>query len=103
MGETAVRYLLFFFAGICFHMSILHFYGFSETASHPMIRMWKYPKLASSIWGSIQLAVGLIVVLLLKYQLQQTLDTLLLFAGFVAWGIVRAAILEKKDSKKSLT
>ncbi|HTX90200.1 MAG TPA: hypothetical protein VMC09_03200 [Anaerolineales bacterium] len=95
------RCLLFFFAGICFHMSILHFYGFSETASHPMIRMWKYPKLASSIWGSIQLAVGLIVVFLLKYQLQQTLDTLFLFIGFAVWGIFRAVILEKKEKNKS--
>jgi hypothetical protein len=101
MIEIAVRYLLFLFAGICFHMSILHFYGFSETASHPMIRIWKYPKLASSIWGSVQLAVGLIVVLLLKFQLQQAFDTLFLFVGFVAWGILRAAILENKDSKKS--
>ncbi len=99
MIEIAVRYLLLFFAGICFHMSFLHFYGFSETASHPMIRVWKYPKLASSIWGSIQLAVGLIIILLLNYQLQQTMDTLSLFVGFVVWGIIRAVILENKDRR----
>jgi hypothetical protein len=55
--------------------------------------------LASSLWGGIQLAVGLVIVLLLNYQLQLTFDTLFLFAGFMAWGIVRAAILEDKESK----
>ena len=101
MMVIAVRYLLLFFAGICFHMCILHFYGFSETASHPMIRIWKYPKLASSIWGSIQLAIGLIIVMLLNYRLQETLDTLCLFIGFVAWGTVRAIVLENKDANRS--
>ncbi len=94
-----LRWVVLLLAGVCFHMSILHFYVFSETASHPMIRMWKRPKLASSLWGGIQLAVGLAIVLLLNYQLQLTLDTFFLFAGFVAWGVVRAAILENKASK----
>lgn len=102
MMAVAVRYLLLFFAGICFHMSFLHFYGFSETASHPMIRIWRYPKLASSIWGSVQLAVGLIIVLLLNYQLQ-TFDTLFLFIGFAVWGIMRAVVLENKDRNKART
>jgi len=93
------RSFLFFFAGICFHMSFLHFYGFAETASHPMIHMWKYPKLASAVWGSIQLGVGLIVISQLGYQLQQTLETLFLFLGFAAWGVFRAVILERKEKK----
>ena len=93
------RSFLFFFAGICFHMSFLHFYGFAETASHPMIRMWKYPKLVSAVWGSIQLGVGLIVISLLQYQFQQGFDTLFLFVGFAAWGVFRAVILERKEKK----
>ncbi len=94
-----LRWVLLLLAGVCFHMSILHFYVFSETASHPMIRMWKHPKLASSLWGGIQLAVGLVIILLLNYQLQPSLDTLFLFAGFVTWGVAQAAILENKESK----
>jgi len=93
------RSFLFFFAGICFHMSFLHFYGFAETASHPMIRMWKYPKLASAVWGSIQLGVGLVVIALLGYQLRQAFETLFLFLGFALWGVFRAVILERKEKK----
>ncbi len=68
-----------------------------------MIKMWKRPKLASSLWGGIQLAVGLVIVLVLNYHLQLSFDTFFLFAGFVAWGVVRAVILENKERKRSST
>jgi hypothetical protein len=87
---------LFFCAGVFFHMSIVHFFCFSETASHPMIRIWKNPRLASSISGVIQLFFGLLIILLLKYQFELNFNTLFLFVGFSFWGILRGFHLEKK-------
>jgi hypothetical protein len=83
---------LCFCAGIFFHMSVLHFFCFAQTASHPMIRMWKRPKLASSIWGSIQLVAGALILLLLNYRFRLDLDTLTLLAGFCFWGILVAVV-----------
>ena len=36
-------------------MGTTQFFLSSETDSHPMIRGWKKPAFASTIWGSIQL------------------------------------------------
>lgn len=95
----ALEYFLYFCAGIFFHISMLHFFCFSETASHPMIRIWKSPKTASSIWGSIQLFSGLLIILLLKYQFGLNLNTLFLFIGFSGWGILRGFILDRKEMR----
>jgi hypothetical protein len=96
---SILHYFLYFCAGVFFHMSVIHFFCFSETASHPMIRMWKSPAIASSIWGSIQLLAGLLILLLLHYRFELSFNTLLLFIGFSLWGIMRGFIVEAKKKK----
>jgi hypothetical protein len=80
-------------------MSILHFFVFAETSCHPMIRKWKSPKTASSFFGGIQLCAGLMILLLLDYRFEIRLSTLCLVLGFIAWGVVRGAIADRKDKK----
>jgi len=55
MSNSLPNRILLFFAGVFLHMSVLHLFLFGKTASHPMIRMRKSPKKASSIRGGIQL------------------------------------------------
>jgi hypothetical protein len=62
MGSTFLRSFLFLCAGVFFHMSMIHFFLFSETASYPMIRIWKKPAFASAIQASIQLLAGTLIL-----------------------------------------
>ncbi len=83
---------LCFCAGVFFNMCILHFFCMSETATHPMIRVWSRPRLASAIWGSVQLFAGALILLLLKFRFTLDLDTMMLLAGFSSWGVLGAAL-----------
>ena len=89
-------YFLMFCAGICLHMSVLHFFHFAETAKHPMIRIWKHPRTASALWGSFQLACGLIIPVAYSYRLSLAWDSFFAFLGFCAWGVLRGRILDRK-------
>jgi hypothetical protein len=82
--------LLCFCAGVFLHMSILQIFCFPETAHHPMIRIWKRPRLASSIWGTIQLSAGVMILLLINHRFKLDLDTLSLLVGFCFWGVLGA-------------
>jgi hypothetical protein len=73
-------------------MSVLHFFSWRETATHPMIRMWKRSRLASAIWGSIQLAAGVVILLAVGYRFRFSFDTLALVVGFCFWGVLGAAL-----------
>jgi hypothetical protein len=88
----ALDAFLCFCAGVFFHMSILHFFCFAQTARHPMIRMWRRPRLASSLWATVQLAAGALILLLLRFRFALDLDTLTLLAGFCFWGVLGAVL-----------
>jgi hypothetical protein len=90
--SVALDAFLCFVAGVFFHMSFLHFFCFAETSTHPMIRMWKRPRLASAIWGSIQLFAGALILLLITFRFALDLDTVMLLAGFCFWGVLGAAL-----------
>ncbi|HYA00687.1 MAG TPA: hypothetical protein VEK76_10100 [Candidatus Binatia bacterium] len=79
-------------AGAFFHMSVLHFFCFSQTASHPMVRMWPRPHLASAVWGCLQLIAAVLILVLLSPKLGLDPDTFLLVAGFCSWGLLVAAV-----------
>jgi len=79
-------------AGVLFHMSVLHFFCFSMTASHPAVRIWPRPRLASAIWGCIQLTAGVLILLLLPPRLGAGPDTFLLLAGCCFWGVLISAL-----------
>ena len=83
---------LCFCGGVFVHMSVLHFFCFSVTASHPMVRMWPRPRLASALWGCVQLTAAVLILVLLSPRLGLNPDTLLLLAGFCFWGVLMAAI-----------
>jgi hypothetical protein len=92
-----VQGFLYFCAGIFLHMSVLHFFFFEETARHPMIRMWKSRGLASALWGCVQLGSGLAILLFSGYRFGPDMDTLLIFLGFCAWGIVHGLWADKRE------
>lgn len=86
-------------AGIFLNMSLVHLLNFEETKHHPMIRMWRSPRLASSIWGVIQLFCGGLILLLLKYSFELSLSTLFVFLGFSFWAILIGFTAARRDRK----
>jgi len=74
--------VLCFCAGVFLHICVLHFFRWEETSTHPMVRMWKRPRLASTVWASVQLFAGVLILLLIKFRFALDLDTLVLLAGF---------------------
>jgi hypothetical protein len=102
MIATLARHALLFCAGVFFHMSAVHFFRFEETASHPLIRIWKSPSIASAVWACIQLALGLLIVFSLKYRFVLSLETVPLFFGFCLWGILRGFGAFRRSGKARL-
>ena len=94
-----INLFLLFCAGIFFHMSIKHYFCFSETIDDPLIRMWKYRYIACTIWATVQLAAGLLIIFFLNYQFEPSIESLFLFIGFSSWGILRGIIMEKKANE----
>ena len=93
------NYLLYFVAGILFNMSLLHLANFSETKRHPMIKWAKSPKLASTLWGLLQLSLGTLILLLTHYEFELTPGTAAIFLGLGAWAIFVAAMSDRSDRK----
>lgn len=93
--SAALDAFLCFCAGVLLNMSALHLFHFEQTATHPMIRMWRHPRLASSIWGSIQLFLGALILLLVKFRFALDLDTMLLLAGFCLWNLLGALLFSR--------
>lgn len=81
-----------FCAGVFLNMSVLHLFLFERTATHPMIRMWPRPRMASALWGSVQLFAAALILLLIRPRFALNLDTLLLVAGFCFWSVLGALL-----------
>jgi hypothetical protein len=92
---------LYFLAGICFFMSPQHLFNFTETQRHYLIAKSRSPKVASTIWGIIQLAAGLLILLALHYQFDRNLGTLFIFLGFSCWAIFVRYIATTVDKQTS--
>lgn len=90
---------LYFVSGIFLNMSLNHLVNFAETRRHPMIARTGSPKLASSIWGVVQLFAGGLILLLLGYKVEPSAYTLCLFLGFSAWAIFLGAIGDRADRR----
>ena len=80
-------------------MSLNHLVNFGETARHPMIARTNSPKMASSIWGTVQLFAGGIILLLLDYKFELSLNTLFLFLGFSVWAIFLGMLGDRADRR----
>lgn len=91
------RYVLCFVAGVLLNMSLAHLANFAETTRHRSIARTSSPKLISTLWGILQLFLGALILLLLKYRFDLNLDTLCLFAGFSIWAVFLGALADKKD------
>jgi hypothetical protein len=83
-------------AGILFNMSLLHFFSFAETRNHPVIAQASWPHLASALWASLQLVLGLTILLVLRYRFELNVGTLCLFSGFALWGIAIGYFYDRK-------
>ena len=94
---TILYYPLYFVCGIFLNMSLNHLVNFEETKRHPMIARTGSPKLASSIWGTIQLLAGGVILLLLDYKFELSFDTLFLFLGFSVWAVFLSVIADRLD------
>ncbi len=98
--------LLFFLAGIFLHMSLLHLFSFYETQHHPMVMRAGNPYLASKVWGVIQLACGMLILALCRFQFGWNLPTLFVFLGFSFWalflGIVSGSRYKKDENRSAL-
>ena len=92
-------YPAYFVCGVFLNMSLNHLVNFGETARHPMIARTGSPKLASSIWGTIQLFAGGLILLLLDYKFELSLNTLCIFLGFSVWAIFLGALGDRADRR----
>ena len=97
---SIVNDVLYLVAGILLNMSLLHLVNFSETRRHPMIKWTKSPKLASTLWGLGQLALGALILLLLHYRFELALTTGFIFLGFGLWAIFVAAMSDRNDRRR---
>jgi uncharacterized membrane protein len=95
-----VSYALLFCAGIFLDMAGMHLFDFATTSRHPMIRRWRFPKLASTISGLIALSAAGAILLALGYHLADATSTLSIFAGFAAWALFSAAAAERNDKRQ---
>ena len=90
--------ILYFLAGIFLHMSFMHHFSFERVKTHPMIRVWKSPKMAAAVWGTIQLACALLILALQNYKFGFNWNTGCIFLGYSAWAVA-AALFSGKFSK----
>jgi hypothetical protein len=95
-----VSYVLLFAAGICLDMAGMHLFDFAVTSRHPMIRRWRFPRLASTISGLIQLAVAGAILFGVGYRFADGASTLAVFAGFASWALVTVVAAERNDLKR---
>jgi hypothetical protein len=98
MGWLIFHQFPFFCAGVFFHISVIRFFRFEETASHPMIRMRKSPKLRENV----QLFSGLSILILLKYRSGIIPESVFLFAVFCLCGMMRAVFLESAGFRQNI-
>jgi hypothetical protein len=98
MLASVPRLSLLFVAGILLNMGLLHFLAFMETRNHPMVARFAMPHLASALWGTLQLALGLWILLALHYRFDALADTGPLFVGFACWGIALGYLYDRKRS-----
>ena len=54
-------------------------------------------RLASTVWASVQLFAGVLILLLIKFRFALDLDTLVLLAGFCFWGVLGALLFDHGD------
>src|SRR5579859_5615283 len=90
---------LLFCAGVFLNTSLVHLLNFEETRHHPMIRIWRSPKLGSSVWSVVQLFCGGLILLLLHYRFELSLETLFVVLGFIFWAILIGYWSGKRDEK----
>ncbi|MFI5258597.1 MAG: hypothetical protein ACHQ01_03175 [Candidatus Limnocylindrales bacterium] len=96
-----MSYVLLFCSGICLDMASIHLFDFATTRYHPMIRRWRFPKLASTISGLIQLAVAGSILLALDWRLSDAASTLSVFAGFAFWALFSSAAAERRALRRT--
>jgi len=102
MPTTLLDAFLLFGAGILLDMSLVHLLNVDETRHHPMIRMWKWPRLASSVWGVIQLFCGGFILLALDFKFALDVKTLLVFLGFSGWAILIGYWSSRREQRSAL-
>jgi hypothetical protein len=100
MFNQIVGYIFCFATGILFNMSFLHLFDFYETQNHAMIAKAKRPYLASKLWGVFQLAVGAILMALVKFNLGYNPNTVSLLLGFCFWSILLGIITKRYDKNQ---
>jgi hypothetical protein len=88
-------------SGVFLDMNLFHLLNFSRSIRHPAVRIWRMPKLASTIWGLIQLFCAALILLLVKYEFALSAYTLCLFLGFGSWAIFLAALEERDDRREA--
>ena len=101
MLELIVRYFLFFLAGIAIHMGFMHHFSFDRVKTHPMIRIWKSPKMAAAISGIIQFSIALLILLLQNFRLGLNSDTFFVFLGYSFWAVLAALFSNRFQSIES--
>jgi len=99
MFSMILNYFLYFLSGILFYMSLVHLFDFEVTKTHSFVKMWQYPRLASTIWGLLFLFLCTIILLFLKYKFELNLKSLFIFLGLSFWAIFLGFISEKNKKK----
>jgi uncharacterized membrane protein len=92
--------VLLFAAGICRDMAGMDLFDFAVTGRHPMIRRWRFPRLASTVSGLIQLALAAAILFWLDYRFADWASTIVVFAGFAAWALFTVVAAERNDLKR---
>jgi hypothetical protein len=101
MIQLAIKLFLLFWAGIFIHMGLMHHFSFDKVKTHPMIRMWKSPKIAASVWGIFQLSFAILILLFQNFQFGKNLDTIFVFLGYCFWALLAALFSNKFQDKEN--
>jgi hypothetical protein len=88
---------LYIVAGILLNMSLAHLANYAETIRHRLIARTASPKVTSTLWGILQLFLGALILLWLKYKFELSLDTFFLFLGFSVWAVFLSVIADRLD------
>ena len=101
MIQLTIRYFLFFLAGIVIHMGFMHHFSFDRVKTHPMIRIWKSPKMAAAISGIVQFSIALLILLPQNFRLGLNSDTFFVFLGYSFWAILAALFSNQFQGKEN--
>ena len=101
MVQLIIKYFLFFLAGIAIHMGLMHHFSFDRVKTHPMIRIWKSPKMAAAISGIVQFSIALLILLLQNFRLGLNSDTFFVFLGYSFWAVLAALFSNQFQGKEN--